>query len=128
MLVGLYSGAFIDIVYDHFLANDVTFFKNDHLEIFSQATYTSLQENKHLLPEKFAIMLPYMVQHNWLLNYKNLWGIERSFEGLTRRAKFINDSTGAYHAFTNHYAALQNCYNSFFPDLNRFAIDYVNKL
>ena len=41
--VGLYAGAFLDVVYDHFLANDRNEFADDKaLLLFTQNTYSSL--------------------------------------------------------------------------------------
>src|SRR5690349_12966432 len=56
----LYSGAFIDVVYDHFLALDATEFTESSLFAFSQQTYQVLEEYKQWLPEPFAGMFPYM--------------------------------------------------------------------
>jgi acyl carrier protein phosphodiesterase len=126
--VGLYSGAFIDIVYDHFLANDERYFSDESLRVFSENTYNTLQANHQLLPEKFALMLPYMIEYNWLFNYKHLWGIERSFQGLVRRAKYLDTSAAAFEAFTFNYSSLQKCYNSFFPQLKEFAYNYIKNL
>ena len=37
--VGLYSGAFVDVVYDHFLASDEKEFSDSNLQTFSAQTY-----------------------------------------------------------------------------------------
>jgi len=42
----LYAGAFVDVLYDHFLANDIAEFASDiELNLFCQTTYASLQNN-----------------------------------------------------------------------------------
>src|SRR6476659_3052763 len=41
-VVGLYAGAFVDVVYDHFLANDSNEFNNDSLLDFSLSVYATL--------------------------------------------------------------------------------------
>ena len=118
----LYSGAFIDIVYDHFLANDKTQFDTEKvLNSFCQSTYTSLESNTVQLPLKFQQMLPYMAQQNWLYNYRQREGIERSFGGLVRRAAYLTDCTAAFQIFNEHYDALSKCYDAFFPLLKDFA-------
>lgn len=122
-VVGLYSGAFVDIVYDHFLALDVTQFPNpDALNTFAQNTYIQLQHNIDVMPEKFSNMVPYMQQQNWLCNYQFVWGIGKSFEGLVRRAKYIQSSATAFEAFQQHYQQLQQCYNHFFVDVKKMAL------
>src|ERR1700761_1388258 len=87
----LYSGPIVDIVYDHFLANDPLIFPPDNnaaaLYSFSQTTYTHLNDLQELFPEKFARMFPYMKTQNWLYNYRHEEGIFNSLEGLARRAR-----------------------------------------
>jgi acyl carrier protein phosphodiesterase len=51
--VGLYAGAFVDVVYDHFLAIDTKeFYDSVALEKFSLYTYTILQQHIEVLPLK----------------------------------------------------------------------------
>ena len=50
----LYSGALMDIIYDHFLANDSKIFSGGVLEHFTRTVYTILEENTVQLPEQFV--------------------------------------------------------------------------
>lgn len=125
----LYSGAFIDVVYDHFLANDKNAFADGNaLDSFCQATYTSLQNNSSGLPVNFLQMLPYMQKQNWLYQYGSREGIEKSFGGLVRRAAYLTESATAYQIFVDNYNELGECYRSFFPSLKTFAFHYLNEL
>ncbi|MEP7109019.1 MAG: ACP phosphodiesterase [Ferruginibacter sp.] len=125
----LYSGAFVDVVYDHFLANDKKEFENEkQLDSFCQATYIILQNNKIGLPFKFQQMLPYMQKQNWLYHYRFNEGIEKSFGGLARRAAYLSESATAYTIFNEHYAELGECYRLFFPTLRNFAFNLLNEL
>lgn len=120
--VGLYAGAFIDIAYDHFLANDSNEFNNDDsLLNFSLSVYKTLNKYEASLPERFARILPYMENDNWLFNYKTLYGTEQSFKGLVRRAKYLENHSAVFEAFQKNYESLQLCYESFFPDVKNFA-------
>ena len=120
--VGLYAGAFIDIAYDHFLANDSNEFNNDDsLLNFSLSVYKTLNKYEANLPERFARILPYMENDNWLFNYKTLYGTEQSFKGLVRRAKYLENHSAVFEAFQKNYESLQLCYESFFPDVKNFA-------
>ncbi len=119
--VGLYAGAFVDVVYDHFLATDINEFTDDTLLNFSSEVYDQLEEHQSILPEKFNRILPYMKRDNWLYNYKSMHGIERSFEGLIHRAKYLNSSSLPFSCFKENYEALQNCYAAFSPDIKKFA-------
>ncbi len=119
--VGLYAGAFMDIVYDHFLALDSKELDEDGWQLFVSDVYAQLANQSAHLPERFAPMLPYMQTQNWLFNYRYTWGIEKSFGGLVRRAKYLNDASAAFGIFEANYAFLQECYQEFFPDVKNFA-------
>lgn len=125
----LYAGAFVDVLYDHFLANDTKEFSTEgELNSFCQLTYASLQADFDLLPQKFQQVLPHMQLHNWLYNYRYKAGIEKSFIGLARRAAYLSESPIAFSIFNEQYDALQICYNEFFPDLKQFAFYTFNEL
>lgn len=119
-LYRLYAGAFVDIVYDHFLAIDSSIFPEKELAVFSKNTYATLEKYYHLLPSKFQVMLPYMKKQDWLFNYRYLWGIENSFAGLVRRAKYMNSSSEAFEILQDNYGALQSAYTIFMPEVKGF--------
>jgi acyl carrier protein phosphodiesterase len=124
----LYAGAFTDVVYDHFLANDSSIFPDENtLNHFAHQTYSSLHKYEQVLPERFGRMLPYMQSQNWLYNYRYVWGIERSFEGLVKRAAYLHESAIAFKIFEQEYEALKNCYQVFFPELKLLAETWVRE-
>lgn len=125
----LYSGAFADVVYDHFLACDKKQFEEyGNLEIFSQNVYKSLEINFLLYPPRFQKMFPYMKSQNWLCNYRLKEGIRKSFEGLAYRAAYLNESAVAFEIFNQYYRELENCYLDFFPELKKFAFNNMGNL
>ena len=127
--VGLYSGAFVDVVYDHFLANDVTLFATDEaLRTFTQQVYHTLYTHEAVLPYTFRAMLPYMRTEDWLFNYRYKWGIEKSFDGVVRRARYLHNSVAAYEAFEKNYDALSACYQQFFGNVKSFAAQKLKDL
>lgn len=118
----LYSGAIVDVLYDHFLANDETIFNDANpLLSFSEQTYAVLEEYTVHLPERFVVMLPYMKTQNWLYNYQYRLGMERSLKGLVRRASYLSDHAPAFDLFNEHYSFLQDCYNDFIEDVKNHA-------
>jgi len=117
----LYSAAFVDVVYDHFLATDNNEFTEASLRSFSESVYNTLDQYIQYLPIHFAGMFPYMKMQNWLFNYRTKRGTENSFLGVVRRARYLTESDEAAAVFEEHYFALQQCYQSFFPDLKFFA-------
>jgi acyl carrier protein phosphodiesterase len=125
----LYSGAFVDVVYDHFLALDKNEFPNDMgLADFCQQTYKTVEANISVLPQQFQNIFPHMQKHNWLYNYQYLTGMEKSFGGLVHRAKYMNESATALKILNNNYVELNDCYNSFFPQLKTFSRHYLANL
>ena len=125
----LYAGAFTDVVYDHFLANDVSeFLTEDSLKDFTFSTYQILEENFAVLPQNFQTILPHMVKHNWLYNYKSKSGIEKSFAGLVHRATYLTESKIAFEIFEKHYTAMNLLYHEFYPDVKKFAAHHLQQL
>ncbi len=124
--VGAYSGAFIDIAFDHFLATDISIFKSEtSLANFAIDTYTILEGYEDCFPEGFKIRFPSMKHHNWLYNYQFKLGIENSFASLSRRAAYLSTSEECFQLFENHYVAINNCYKAFFPELEEYVIDLM---
>lgn len=126
--VGLYSGAFVDVAYDHFLANDLNEFTDASLQQHASKTYSILEKYKNVLPATFQKMLPYMQSQDWLYNYKSILGTKRSFEGVVRRASYLFSSTEVFDLFEKHYASLQMCYNAFFPFVKEFSISQFKQM
>ncbi len=118
----LYGGAFADVIYDHFLATDSSLFPDNELYSFSQWVYATLTPQSVLFPETFQRMFPYMVRDNWLYHYKDLEGMEKSFGGLVRRARYLTDSKTAFELLQKNYQPFRECYQRFFPEL----LVYIN--
>ncbi|MGN6530343.1 MAG: ACP phosphodiesterase [Ginsengibacter sp.] len=125
----LYSGAFADIVYDHFLALDKKQFESyGGLEAFSKIVYTQLDQEKVIFPSSFQRLFPYMKTQNWLYEYRLKEGIRKSFGGLVHRAVYLHESDFAFRIFNKHYEELSNCYKAFFPELKQFALENMRNL
>ena len=124
---GLYASAFIDVVYDHFLARDKKIFATGELEVFSGTTYNQLRVSEALFPDRFRILFHYMELQNWLYNYQFQEGIFGSFGGLVRRAKYMDDPQPACDIFVRYYDELSGSYDEFFPELKAFALNIFQK-
>jgi acyl carrier protein phosphodiesterase len=125
----LYSGAFVDIVYDHFLATDQKQFNlNNPLENFTQTTYFLLEKNALYFPDHFQKIFTYMRSQNWLYEYRLKEGIRKSFAGLAYRARYLNESDVAFEVFNTYYDELKNCYDSFFPELKSYTLSILEDL
>jgi acyl carrier protein phosphodiesterase len=125
----LYAGAFGDVVYDYFLANDKNeFISIEALKKFSAVTYQIIDDHFPVLPINFQRLFPYMKVQDWLFNYREKWLIEKSFLGLERRATYLNESGIAFTVFNAHLDEMQTCYREFFPQLKNFAAHKLQDL
>lgn len=124
----LYSGAIIDILYDHFLANDANEFSPASLLSFSSHVYQTLEAHSIHLPPRFLAMLPYMKAQNWLYHYMDKEGIAKSIGGMVRRSAYLSDADTAFYLFQEHYKELQICYDAFFGDVKSFANQQLAQL
>ncbi|MDP4151227.1 MAG: ACP phosphodiesterase, partial [Bacteroidota bacterium] len=114
----LYAGALVDVVYDHFLANDpVEFATEPALAAFAKETYHRLGLARTWFPERFGRLFPYMESQDWLTGYRYREGIFRSFAGLARRAAYMPGPAAACEIFLAHYGELGACYDAFYTEL-----------
>jgi acyl carrier protein phosphodiesterase len=125
----LYSGPFVDIVFDHFLALDEKqFLGNNGLKPFTETTYQQLDKNASHFPWAFQKMFPFMQSQNWLYGYGFKEGIRKSFGGLVRRASYLDESEKAFKIFNENYQQLAQYYADFFPELKEFAFQKTQQL
>ena len=124
-LVRLYSGAFVDVAFDYFLANDTTENSEREWQEHSQRVYAVLRRYEEFLPEVFKKVLDKMQQDDWLYNYRNEWGIEYSFRNVVNKAQFLDKTTNVFPAFLANKDFLREKYEIFFPEIKSFAQDFV---
>jgi acyl carrier protein phosphodiesterase len=124
----LYSGALVDVIYDHFLAIDPEEFTEQSLLEFSLSTYRELNRHAKWFPERFAILYPYMQSQNWLYHYRQKDGISKSLHGVVRRAKYLTESQTAFGLFETNYQLLESIYRQFWQEVKPFAEKELNGL
>ena len=125
-LVRLYSGAFVDVAFDYFLANDTAENSQREWQEHSQRVYAALRRYEEFLPEVFKKVLDKMQQDDWLYNYRNEWGIEYSFRNVVNKAQFLDKTTNVFPAFLANKDFLREKYEIFFPEIKSFAQDFVD--
>ena len=124
-LVRLYSGAFVDVAFDYFLANDTTENSQREWQEHSQRVYAVLRRYEEFLPEVFKKVLDKMQQDDWLYNYRNEWGIEYSFRNVVNKAQFLDKTINVFPAFLANKDFLREKYEIFFPEIKSFVQDFV---
>lgn len=124
---GRYAPVFMDVIYDHFLARDRFEFPGSSLSQFASVTYSVISEGHQLLPLKFRNMVPYMIAENWLENYRFTSNIQRSFNAIFRRAKYIDADESVFNTFLDNYEDFEGYYNWFFPEVKQYALSLLNE-
>ena len=122
-----FSGIIIDIFYDHFLARNWLLFSEVKLDIFIKNIYTILEQQKYIFPEKLKIILPRMIEEDWLKSYYHLEGISLVFKRLTKRFKRENNLVNAEEELIINYQALEEDFQTFFPCLINFVVGNRHK-
>jgi len=119
------AGVLIDIFYDHFLAKNWSDYSSISLEDYADNFYNILKKFSNCLPDKLVKRMPIMIDENWLVSSREISGIERSLERISRR--FSNTK----HPLVNPLDDLINNYEEFESEFTSFyidAIEYAQKL
>lgn len=113
-LVRLYSGAFVDVSMDYFLANSLS---ENELKIHAEKVYHALRNFEEFLPVKLLRMVNGMEKDNWLFNYKEDWGIKYSMQNVLNKAKYLDKDLEVFEIFLKNKPPLQKHFEVFFPEL-----------
>ena len=124
---GRYAPAIIDVLFDHFLANDPALFAyNSALLDFSQHIYDRLNTQQSYFPPSFIPLFNAMKAENWLYKYRTVKYMETSLNGLARRAAYMPPIAAAYPIFVSHYYILQQCYQELINDVLKYVHNLPN--
>ncbi|MEW6145322.1 MAG: ACP phosphodiesterase [Thermodesulfobacteriota bacterium] len=119
-----FAGVIIDIAFDHLLSRNWPAYSDADLGAFIRKAYSVLDKRKAVLPEKFRLFLPRMMEEDWLGSYGTLEGtgvaLDRISERLRRRFRRENTLSGAIDEVESNYAELEDNFNAFFPELISF--------
>jgi len=112
-----YSGIIVDIFYDHFLAKNWSNYSDERLEDYSERFYQSLRDNYDTLTLKTQKMLPYMIDHNWLLSYQNIESIENVLARMDTRMKYDSNMRFSVAELRMFYSDFESEFTAFFKEL-----------
>jgi acyl carrier protein phosphodiesterase len=117
----------IDVFYDYFLAKSWNKHSNDNLKDFTLFVYKILFKNISYLPLKSQVRLSFMAKNNWLLNYREVGGVNKALTGLSKRTKYNNNMFNAHKALVDNEENLKKDFEQFFPDLKTFVNTQIKK-
>ncbi len=112
-----YAGIIIDVCYDHFLCRSWTDYSNESLACFAARVYDVLREHHDGLPDRLRRIAPHMIADDWLASSADLANVGRALDGIARRIERRNPLAGALTEIEANYAALDDDFQHFFPEL-----------
>lgn len=112
-----YSAVIVDMFYDHFLAKNFDIYSSESLEDFADNFYGTLYLNKAYLPDGVQKILPVMSKYNWLVNYRNLDGLQSILKQMNRRTKHDTALHLSIKTLENNYSLFENEFILFFDDM-----------
>lgn len=123
---GHYAGVIMDILYDHFLAKNWSQYSDEILKDYVENFYQSLHDNYEILSEKTKDLMPYMLQHNWLLSYATIAGIEMILFQMDYRTKHRANMQEAVVELQQFYDEFEAEFTAFFAELIVFCAQKTN--
>jgi acyl carrier protein phosphodiesterase len=117
---GLYSGALLDVLWDHFLANDRAVFSSEQTLLdYTQHIYAVMDKNKALMSEKMSHICGYMVQYDWLANYRKIEGLHSSWRGMSKRIEHLPSADEVVAITKNNYEYYGSVYHTIIADMRK---------
>lgn len=119
-LVRLYSGVFVDVAFDYFLAKELAK-KHQKFKQWTGEVYATLWNHENILPPDFIKMLKNMAKEDWLYNYQTEQGIKFSMQNVLDKAKYLDKDIPVFEVFLKRKAVLESHFKKFFPVLETHA-------
>ncbi|MDI5950091.1 acyl carrier protein phosphodiesterase [Flavobacterium yafengii] len=116
-----YAGVIVDVFYDHFLAKNWNTYSDEKLEEFVERFYQSLHNNPDILSDRTKGMMPYMIEHNWLVSYQTVDGINRILTQMDQRTKNESKMRFATNELSEFYLQFEEEFTNFFQELILFS-------
>ena len=114
---GKYAAVIIDMYYDHILARNWSDFSPLKLNTFTTAAYKMLHSRRPIMPKRSLPTLDHMSANDWLSGYAQIHGMQKAFNGLSRRAKFDSKMEKATLQLEEDYEQLREEFHRYLPEL-----------
>lgn len=124
--LGHYNSVVIDMIYDHILAKHWKTYSDVELPVFAEEFYLLLESNKHLLPQKISKVIPYMIEHNWLLSYANIGDLTRILKQMNNKTKHETELHKGIDIYLAHQNEFEAEFKIFFEEIMVFCKSKIN--
>lgn len=123
----LYSGPIIDVIFDHFLANDPKYFQNEKgLLDFTQKAIGQLKKFQNYQPEKFQKLCRYLESERILFEYRTTGGLKTALKRLCSRMRYNFDEKKSVEICMRYYHELNQYYFDLMDSIVIFAKNELN--
>ena len=120
-----YAGILLDMWFDHCLARDFPRWSGQPLLPYSDALRALLWRGDALLPPALRRFRGYMDFHQLPAGYADRAVLGQALAGIGQRLSRANPLDSALPVLVEREAELQRCFEAFFPELRRFAREWV---
>ncbi len=125
--VGHYNGVVIDMIYDHILAKNWDTYSDVELPVFTEEFYLLLENNQHLLPKKISKVVPYMIEHNWLLRYASIEDLRDILKQMNHKTKHETELEKGVDIYLEYQKDFDEEFVSFFEDIRKFTQSKISE-
>ncbi|MDO3376904.1 ACP phosphodiesterase [Geoalkalibacter halelectricus] len=115
------KGILVDVFYDHFLARTWRRHHPLSLEEFATQVYQLLQAHFAILPPGLQEVAPRMIEHNWLVSYRETATIERVLHRLAARLSRPTPLAEGFTELLTHYEDLGADCSAFLADARQLS-------
>lgn len=126
--VGHYNGVVIDMIYDHILARRWNDYCDIELPVYAESFYMLLESNEHILPKKISKVVPYMIEHNWLLSYSSLEDLKNILKQMNHKTKHETELHKGVDIYLDYQANFEEEFTQFFEDIQKFCKSKIEEL
>lgn len=123
---GKYAPVVIDVCYDYILSKNWERYAGESLREFADRVYHVIDKNNSILPDHLQVVAPKMIANDFLLKYGTESGLRKTFDRISKRAKYPSNWSQAYDDMLLNYEELENGFNIFFPDIIDSIDQYCN--
>ena len=115
-----YSGVIIDILYDHYLANNWKDFCDVPLREYVNRMHNVMLNNLELLPPRLKNYLPEFMNERWIERYATLEGIRDVLDTMSKRTSLPKETEFAIGVMEASYDDFRHEFYDFFGQIIEF--------
>ena len=120
-----YAGILLDMWFDHCLARDFARWSARPLDEFSASLRAEMHAATPILPDSLKRFLGYMDGNDLPAGYVKADAIGKALSGISQRLSRANPVADAMPLLLSEDPMLRGTFERFFPQLARFATDWV---